>query len=85
MQSSLSQQIFIEVPVPSQECERSCISVLSISTFYDFSNGFWICSDSVVLFVFHLNTSCNVTKNKRLLLNAEGAFVSYMMARTSYF
>ena len=55
--SSLSLPIVIEVPVPSQECEWSCICVLGISTFYDFSNGFWVCSDRVVLFVFHFNIS----------------------------
>jgi len=36
---------------PSQESERSCTR----ASFYDFSIGFgfWKCSDSVVLLVFH--------------------------------
>jgi hypothetical protein len=49
--------ILIEVPVPSQESERSCISLLFVSmfvSFYDLSIGFWKCSDSVVFLFFIL-------------------------------
>ena len=58
--------LFIEVPVPSQESERSCICVLGVSnlpkikifllefgpvpTVWYFSIRFWTCSDSVVFF-----------------------------------
>ena len=55
--TSLTPPLFIEVPVPSQECERSCIfllvaSILPLST--NFLGGFWKYSDSVVFFVFIL-------------------------------
>ena len=39
---------FIEVPVPSQEREWSCICVLGrFFSFYDFAIGLWNCSDGV--------------------------------------
>jgi hypothetical protein len=41
-------------PVPSQEGERSlCVRGIHFSSIYDFSIGFWKCSESVVYFVFH--------------------------------
>jgi hypothetical protein len=48
--TSLTPPLFIEVPVPCQESERSCICVRGIefATFYDFSVGIWKCSDNVV-------------------------------------
>jgi hypothetical protein len=52
--TSLTPPLFIEVPVPSQEIEWSCICMLWLSTisFYDFSVGVWICSDRVIFFVY---------------------------------
>ena len=50
-ESSFTCAGLIEVPVPSQESELSCICVLRASifvSFYDFAIGFWNCSDSVV-------------------------------------
>ena len=54
----LTPPLCIEVPVPSQETERSCISVLEVmylcakgiefASFYDFAIGCWNCLDSVV-------------------------------------
>ena len=54
-QSSLTLPFLIEVPVPSQESERSCICMLTVSIiasgfFYDFQNA----PDSVVFYCFHL-------------------------------
>jgi hypothetical protein len=49
---------FLEMPVPSQEGEQSCICVIEVSIFfsvYDFSIGCWDCYDSVV-FCFHFIT-----------------------------
>ena len=45
--------ILIEMPVLNQESELSCICVLGVSILYDFSIGFWNCSDSVVFFLIH--------------------------------
>jgi len=38
------------VPVPVQECDRSCFGFVS---FYDFSIAFWKCSHSVIRIVIH--------------------------------
>ena len=50
----------LKVPVLSQECERSCIWVVGLLIvylcFYDCSIWFRNCSDSIVMFVFHLYT-----------------------------
>jgi hypothetical protein len=48
---------FIEVPVLSQESERSCICVLGVSIlpFLQFSLAFWKCSESVAYLVFHFH------------------------------
>ena len=55
--TSLTPSPFIEVLLPNQENWQSCIHVLYAyrfcMCFYDFSNGFWNCFDSVLLFVFH--------------------------------
>ena len=48
--TSLTLPFFTEVPVPSTESERSYICVLSILSFYYYSNGFWNCSNGVVFF-----------------------------------
>ena len=49
--------ILIEVPVPSQESERSCISLLFVSmfvSFYDLSIGFWkYCLRFIFVFISH--------------------------------
>lgn len=37
-------------PVPSQESERPCTSVLLLSIFYEFPIGCWYCFDNVVVF-----------------------------------
>jgi len=55
--ASLTPPLFIEVSVPSQESERSCIcvlvvSILPLSTF--FSIIFCSCSEVVIILVFHL-------------------------------
>ena len=57
--TSLTPPHFIELPVPSQESERSCIYVLGLSIlpFCDFSIGFWNFSDSVVFLSFDLYVS----------------------------
>jgi len=41
--------LYVEVSVPSQEIARG----IDCASFYDFSIGYWKCSDSVVFFVFH--------------------------------
>ena len=54
---SLIDNILIEVPVPNQENERSCIGVLGVSilaSFYDSDIWFCNCSDRVVCFYFIL-------------------------------
>jgi len=60
--SSLNPSFFIEMPVPSQESERSCICVsgvtclcvraIDFASIYDFDIWFWNFSDSEV-FCFH--------------------------------
>ena len=48
---------FIEVPVPSQESERSCICMLVISLwlcFYDFSIGLWNCFRQCGIYLFSI-------------------------------
>ena len=48
---------FIEVPVPSQESERSCICMLVVSLwlcFYDFSIGLWNCFRQCGIFLFSI-------------------------------
>ena len=50
---------FIEVAVPSQESERSCIYMLVVSLwlcFYDFLIGLWTVSGSVVFVCFKFIT-----------------------------
>jgi len=54
--TSLTPPLYIEVPVPTEECEWSCICMLGLSNFasiYDLSIGYWNCSDNIVFFVFH--------------------------------
>jgi hypothetical protein len=63
--ASLTLPLFTEVPVPSQESEHSCVCVLvgiDFASFYDFSIGFWNCSDSVVFFywVLELFRQCGI-------------------------
>lgn len=50
--------LFIEVLLPSEECEWSCIYVRgnNVSSFYDISIGFYNCC-KVVFFVFHFVSS----------------------------
>ena len=50
--ANLIPPLFIEVPVPSQESERSCFCIDLVS-FYDFSIEFWNCCYRVVYVVFH--------------------------------
>ena len=58
--ASLTLPLFTEVPVPSQESEQSCACVLvgiDFASFYDFSIGFWNCSDSgIFCFSFYFST-----------------------------
>ena len=60
-ETRLTSPLFIEVPAPSQESERSCICVLGdFASFFDFNIDFVI----VVFFVFYfikqiLNLKCN--------------------------
>ena len=52
--TSLTQQHFIEGPIPSQESELLCIHVLGYQfglCLYDCPIEFWNCSDSVVFFI----------------------------------
>jgi hypothetical protein len=55
--TSIALPLFIEVSVLSLESEWSymCVAEVSIAYFYDFSLGFFNCSDSVVFFVCHVN------------------------------
>ena len=52
--SSLTPPIVIEVQLPLQESELSCIChclcvrSVNVASFYDFSIVFWNCSDNVV-------------------------------------
>jgi len=46
------EDLLIEVHVPSQESELSCISVLEVAIFYDCSVWF-NCSDGAVIFLTH--------------------------------
>ena len=55
--TNLTLSLFIEVPVPSQESEQSCIYVLegnNFVSFYDISIGFYNYSNEVLCFVFIL-------------------------------
>ena len=67
----LTPQLLIKVLVPSEE--QSCMCVLGISIlslFTTFLLRFWICSDSVVFFVFHfilycITILCSISNEKR--------------------
>jgi len=52
--TSLTPPLFIEVPEPRQEIERSCTCVLGYIFYFFlwFSIGFWNCSHSVVFYLF---------------------------------
>jgi hypothetical protein len=54
-ETSLIPPIFIEVPVPSQECERLCIFVRGndFASFYDFCIGKWNCG------IFYFSFNCH--------------------------
>jgi len=58
--TSLTPPLFIEVPVPRQETEWSCICVSDIdfSSFYDFDILFWNCFDIVFSFSFYIYVFC---------------------------
>ena len=75
---SLPPPLFIEVPIPSQESEWSCLCVLeyrfSIS-FFLYSNGFWNYPDSVVLFVFHFVNRAFTFMFLGILLHCRLAYV----------
>ena len=54
----LTPPLFIDVPVPSQESERSCVCVLGVSIVLlsmNFLFDSWKCSDSVIFSAFHFN------------------------------
>ena len=49
---------FIEVPIPSQESQRTCICVLGVASqrfllFFRLDFGFWNCPDNVVFLLVH--------------------------------
>ena len=52
-ETCLTLPFVIEVPVPSQNNERSCICI-DVASFYDVSIVAWNCSDSVAFPLFHL-------------------------------
>ena len=54
--SNLTPPLFIEVPVPRKESDRSCICFRGVDfgSSYDYSNGFRNCSDSDIRFVFNI-------------------------------
>ena len=63
--TNLTSSLFlIEVPVRSQERERSCICCVGVSIlplFYDFFVGCWNCSDRLVFFVlFFITIICSL-------------------------
>ena len=68
--TSLTLPLSTEVPVPSEESDRSCISLLRVhiyfTSFYDFSIWFWNCLDSVVVFVFILYETSKNTRTYQL-------------------
>ena len=72
--TSLTPPLVIEVTVTSHEGERSCIvCVMGIdcASFYEYTNGYWNCYDSVVfIFVFHyiIFYSSLIKANVRLVL-----------------
>ena len=53
--TSLTQPLFIEVPVPSQESDQSFIYVLGVSVSTIFPIGLWNCSDIFLSHVFILH------------------------------
>lgn len=52
---------------------RKCLSGIHFVSMYDFSSGFWICSDSVVFFLLHflilILTSLHLYGNITILFN----------------
>jgi hypothetical protein len=53
--ASSTPPLFIEVPIPIHECERSCVLYargINFSFFYYFAIGFWNCSESMVFLAF---------------------------------
>ena len=66
---SSSPPLFIEMPVPSQECEWSYICVLGVPNLSLSTNifiGYWNCPDSVVVFI---NFICHLKKESSLSEN----------------
>ena len=61
--------LFIKVPVPSRESERSCICIqgVSILFFYDFDICFCNCSTSMIFLVFHFINRNDRSKTSCLL------------------
>ena len=58
--TSLALPLFIEVPVPSQESELSCIRMIEVLIylcFYSFLTSFCNCSDNVLGFFFSFYSS----------------------------
>ena len=58
----LTPSLFIEVPVSSQESERSCICVSDIdfASLYDFSIDFWNCSEELRTKAAHVLLLCSL-------------------------
>ena len=44
--TNLTKSLFIDMSVPRQQNERPCDRGIEIASFYNFSIGFWKCSDS---------------------------------------
>ena len=65
----------LEVPVPSQESERSCICVLRCRFDLFRLFFFWFCSDGVVFCLFSLFSILKIEKRNRMEILIESEFV----------
>ena len=82
--TSLTPSLFTEVPVLSQESERSCICVLGISNLpisTIFLLNFWNFSD-IVIFFFHF---INVKRRIMMMYRHQGLQKKYCKAEQYYF
>ena len=91
--TSLTPSLFTEVPVLSQESERSCICVLEVmymcvrgiefAYFYDFSIEFLEFFRQCDIFFFHFITGCEI--RIMMMYQQQGLQKKYCKAKQYYF
>ena len=61
---SLTLPLFIEVPVPSQESQQSCMCFRGIGLFNVVSIRIWNCFNDKIYYVFNFIQATNITINE---------------------